>query len=132
MFFHIPVLEFEWIDGDDRTFGHKSEEHGDMSGVNSGLFASLIDMGDVMGIITGHNHDNDEIGINKGIALGYGRVTGHDAHGDLERGGRVIRLYEGERRFDTWIETAKGAEAVYYYPPVLTPKKKQKAVICLL
>lgn len=127
MFFHIPIPEFEWIDGDDRTFGHKAEEHGEILGINSGLFASLIGMGDVMGVFTGHNHDNDEIGINRGIALGYGRVTGHDAYGDLERGGRVIKLYEGARKFDSWIVTPKGSEGIYYFPSGLNSIEEKEA-----
>ena len=127
MFFHIPIPEFAWTDGDGKTFGHRKEGHGDSQTINSGLFASLLDMGDVMGVFSGHNHDNDMIGINRGIALGYGRVSGHDAYGDLERGGRVIKLYEGERRFDTWIETEKGSEGVYYYPSGLNSVEEAEA-----
>ena len=36
-----------------------------------------------MGVFVGHDHDNDFIGIDKGIALGYGRVTGADAYGEM-------------------------------------------------
>ncbi len=49
------------------------------------MFASFLDMRDVMGVFVGHDHDNDFIGIDKGIALGYGRVTGADAYGELTR-----------------------------------------------
>lgn len=64
-----------------------------------------------MGVFAGHDHDNDYLGINKGIVLGYGRVTGADAYGELTRGARIIELYEGKFRFDTWITTPSGREA---------------------
>ena len=80
-------------------------------------------MGDVMGAFNGHDHDNDYIGIFKGIALGYGRVSGWDAYGDMERGARIIRLYEGQFKFDSWITTAKGREDAYYYPSGLNEKE---------
>lgn len=52
-----------------------------------------------MGVFVGHDHDNDFIGIDKGIALGYGRVTGADAYGELTRGARIIELYEDQFKF---------------------------------
>lgn len=125
IFFHIPLPEFEWLVGDDRTFGTREEGDGAPRTINSGLFASFIDMGDVMGVISGHNHDNDLIGINRDIALAYGRVTGHDAYGTPERGGRVIKLYEGQRRFDTRIETPTWKEPTYYYPSGITSAEEE-------
>ncbi len=60
--------------------------------------------------------NNDYIGMNGSIALGYGRVTGADAYGSLTRGARIISLTEGAFRFDTWITTPEGREPAYYYP----------------
>jgi hypothetical protein len=62
-------------------------------------------MGDVMGTFAGHDHLNDYIGELHGIRLGYGRATGYNTYGKegFPRGARVIQLFEGERRFDTWI-----------------------------
>lgn len=77
-------------------------------------------MKDMMGVFVGHDHDNDIIGVEYGIALAYGRVSGFDAYGSLERGGRVIDLYEGTSQFDTWISTPTGREHVFYYPSELT------------
>ena len=127
MFFHIPIPEFDRIDGGVLTFGQKGEPHGDPRAVNSGLFASLLDMQEVMGVFCGHNHDNDLIGMDSGIALAYGRVTGQDAYGSLPRGGRVIRLYEGERRFDTWIQTSEGSGPIYYYPSGITSLEESES-----
>lgn len=84
-FFHIPLLEYNEIAGDGKTFGNNREGEVTSANINSGMFASFIDMKDVMGVFAGHDHDNDYLGINKGIVLGYGRVTGADAYGELTR-----------------------------------------------
>ena len=114
-FFHIPIPEYNSIVGKHTTIGHYGETISSPN-INSSLFSSIIDMGDVMGCFVGHDHNNDLIGINYDIALGFGRTTGANARGDLERGGRIIELYEGQRKFDTWIRTAHGTELYYYYP----------------
>ena len=36
------------------------------------------------------------------------------------RGGRVIEMYEGERRFDSWVTTPHGKEFAFYYPSGIT------------
>ena len=86
-FFHIPLQEYGEIVGDNKTYGTKNEGIA-ASRLNSGMFASFIEMQDVMGAFVGHDHDNDYLGINKGILLAFGRVTGKDAYGDLKRGAR--------------------------------------------
>jgi len=115
MFFHIPLPEIALVTGARTTVGSQSEGVS-QGGVNSGMFGNLLTRGDVMGTFSGHDHDNDYAGIYRDILLSYCRVSGADAYGDLERGGRVIELYEGERRFDTWIATPRGVEHLYYYP----------------
>ena len=82
-FFHIPLIEYNEIRGDGKTYGNDKEGGVASANINSGMFASFLDMRDVMGVFVGHDHDNDFIGIDKGIALGYGRVTGADAYGEL-------------------------------------------------
>lgn len=114
-FFHIPLPEYAELDGDDKTYGTKNEGIASPE-LNSGAFTSFAEMGDVMGVFVGHDHDNDFAGINKGILLAFGRVTGKDAYGELKRGARVIEMYEGQRKFNTWIVTPDGREATYYYP----------------
>jgi hypothetical protein len=84
------------------------------------MFHAMIESGDVMGVFVGHDHDNDYIGQEYGIALAYGRVSGYDAYGDLERGARIIELQEGKRQFDTWIATPSGKSLAYYYPSAIT------------
>lgn len=124
-FFHIPIREFEEVHKKDDKFGTAREGIAS-SNINSGLFASFVEMGDVMGAFVGHDHNNDYIGMHYDIALAFGRTTGIDAYGDLERGGRIIVLHEGERRFDTWIRTPRGAEPAYYYPSGLSAKEEER------
>jgi Predicted phosphohydrolases len=115
MYFHIPLIEFNNVVGKETTVGAKNE--GIAAGaVNSGMFASLAEKKDVMGVFVGHDHDNNFIGIDHDIALAFGQVTGADAYGDLERGSRIVELHEDEFRFDTWIRTASGVQYKYNYP----------------
>ena len=118
-FFHIGLPEFGHLQGRPEMYGHFGE-NGGFPKINSGMFHAMIEQGDVMGVFVGHDHDNDYIGQEYGIALGYGRVSGHDAYGDLERGARIIDLYEDGRRFDTWIATPSGRSQSWYYPSAIT------------
>lgn len=124
-FFHIPLIEYNEIRGDGKTYGNDKEGGVAAANINSGIFSSFLDMKDVMGIFAGHDHDNDFLGIDKGIVLGYGRVTGTDAYGSLTRGARIIELYEDQFKFDTWITTPTGREASYYYPSGMNSEEEQ-------
>lgn len=118
-FFHIGLPEYKHLQIRKEMYGHLGE-NGGFPKINSGMFHAMIESGDVMGMFVGHDHDNDYIGQEYGIALAYGRVSGHEAYGDLERGARIIELYEGERRFDTWITTPSQKSLGYYYPSAIT------------
>ncbi|MDR0692300.1 MAG: metallophosphoesterase family protein [Prevotellaceae bacterium] len=116
-FFHIPLQEYNNIVGKEGTVG-TNEEPVDPAKINSGMFASFMDMQDVKGVFVGHNHNNDFIGVTYGIALAYGRVTGTDAWGvRIETGARIIELREDQPgTFTTWIRLPSGIENKYYYP----------------
>lgn len=124
-FFHIPLLEWNNIVGDPVTIGNKKEIPVASPRINSGLFGSFADKGDMLGAFVGHDHDNDYVGMEFGIALGFGRVTGKDAYGDLKRGGRVIVLYENMRKFDTYAVTPQEKEPVFYYPSGINSLEEQ-------
>ena len=117
-FFHIPFPEYHdmWIT-DSTCVGVKGEAVC-APAVNTGMFASMLEAGDVMGVFVGHDHENDYIGVWYGIALAYGRVTGYDAYGDLPRGGRVIEVTQGKREFASWIRTDEGDIVNRYEYPV--------------
>lgn len=123
-FFHIPVLEFNNIFGKETTIGNKEEGVASPE-INSGMFCSMVEKKDVMGVFVGHDHDNDYIGIEQDIALAFGRTSGIDAYGKLERGSRIIMMYEGKNKFDTWIRTPKGTELMYYYPSGLSSRDEE-------
>lgn len=114
-FFHIPIPEYNHVVGKETTKGDQFEGVASAD-VNSGIFASMLEMKDVMGVFVGHDHDNNYIGIYKDIALAFGQVTGTDAYGDLDRGSRIIELKEGEYSFDTWIRTKTEKKYKYNYP----------------
>lgn len=123
-FFHIPLIEYNDIVGENTTIGTKGEDIASAD-INSGMFASMVEKGDVMGVFVGHDHNNDYIGIEKEIALAFGRVSGTDAYGKLERGARIIVMYEDQPKFDTWIRTKEGTELYYYYPSGISSVDEQ-------
>jgi hypothetical protein len=125
-FFHIALPEFAELADDANRFGTQNEGIASPR-INSGMFASFVEMGDVMGVFVGHDHDNDYIGTVRNIALGFGRETGADAYGDFVRGARIITLREGQRQFDTYVTTPQGREGTYYYPSQLNSVEEQTA-----
>ncbi|XEC93986.1 metallophosphoesterase family protein [Paenibacillus tarimensis] len=106
-FFHIPLPEYAEVWQKGTVKGHKFENI-ECAKINSGLFAAMVEMGDVMGVFVGHDHDNDYCGTLHGIELCFGRISGFNCYGKLKRGARVIRLKEGNRHFDTWIRQYDG------------------------
>ncbi|SMF92011.1 Predicted phosphohydrolases [Paenibacillus uliginis N3/975] len=109
-FFHIPVPEYKEVWDTQICYGHKFENIC-CPPVNSGLFAGLLEMGDVIGTFCGHDHINDYHGTLHGIRLCYGRATGYNTYGreGMMRGARVIRLTVGESDFNTWLRLEDGS-----------------------
>ncbi len=120
-FFHIPLKEFNAVSKNVKERVGDKFEGVASSEINSGLFASMMEQGNMMGVFAGHDHDNNYIGIHKDIALGFGQVTGWDAYGRLERGCRVIELHEGKRSFKSWIATpSESKRHIFNYPSGLS------------
>lgn len=123
-FFHIPLPEYNLVKESTTLLGQFKEGPSSAS-LNSGLFCNMLEQGDIKGIFVGHDHENDFISIYKGIALGYGRVSGYGAYGNLSRGGRIIKLYEGQKRFDSWIhDIENGVSHLYYYPSGISAEEE--------
>lgn len=119
-FFHIPLPEYNLVQKKPGTIGDKDEEICSPV-INSGLFNAFYELKDVMATFCGHDHNNNFIGTNNDIALVYGCKTGKDAYGNLDKGGRVIVLYEGARKFETWIHTTKDSVKYFVtYPDTFT------------
>lgn len=108
-FFHIPTPEWDEVWRTQVCYGVKHERVC-APPLNSGLFAAMVDIGDVLGAFVGHDHVNDYIGTLHGVALGYGRATGHSTYGreGMPRGARVFRLHPSKRHFDTWLRLETG------------------------
>ena len=101
-FFHIPLPEYKEVIDQKTTVGIYKETVC-APDLNSGMYTAMLECKDVMGMFAGHDHDNNYIGCLRGICLAYGNATGRETYGKIGRGARVIELYEGERKFDTWI-----------------------------
>lgn len=122
-YFHIPIPEYNYIVEKETTIGEKYEGIASAK-INSGIFASMFEMKDIMGVFVGHDHDNNYIGIHANIALAFGQVTGASAYGKLERGSRIVELKEGGFSFDTWITTPSETKFKYNYPSGLEHDNK--------
>jgi hypothetical protein len=118
-FFHIPFPEY-WQVINGQNFVGTNKEDPCPPDYNTGLFWSILDQQDVMGVFVGHDHNNDYIGMLGHVALAYGRVSGWEAYGEMERGARIIELYENEFVFDTWISTPTDVEQFFNYPTTIT------------
>ena len=101
-FFHIPLPEYKEIIGKSTTIGSQIETVCSPD-LNSGMYTAMLEGKDVMGIFVGHDHNNNYIGCLRDICLAYGISTGRQCYGTIGKGARVIELYEGQRKFDTWI-----------------------------
>jgi hypothetical protein len=120
-FFHIPLPEYDEVWDHLPCHGHKHEPVC-CPRINTGLFAALHEMGDVMGTFVGHDHVNDYIGDLHGIKLAYGRGSGHNTYGraGFLKGARVIRLTENVRDFATWLRLEDGSAVTAQ--PLHTPE----------
>lgn len=114
-FFHIPLPEYALAFNQKNAirFGFMNEEVC-CPAINSGMFAAMLECGDVMGTFVGHDHLNDFITIFHNISLAYGRVSKiMKDKSDPLAGGRVIVLKEGQRQFDTWIREKGGNKVLF-------------------
>lgn len=125
-FFHIPFPEYTQAYRNEKNpaIGVRLEAEAAPT-LNSGMFAAMLESGDVTATFVGHDHVNDYVSYLYGIALCYGRFTGgKTTYGDLPNGGRVIELTEGNRAFKTWIRTGEGEVLLpVNFPEDLLPKK---------
>lgn len=115
-YFHICVPEYRDVVKDENRYGFYLERCCP-SEINTGFFSAAFLQGDIMGMFVGHDHTNDFIGLRSGIALAYGRQSGVEGMDEsTPRGSRIVELYEGQRKFNTWIRTYADRTPTYYYP----------------
>jgi hypothetical protein len=115
-FFHIPLweLRFMWEHRENHDVVGEKNEPVSAGPFNSGLFAAMLERGDVKGVFVGHDHINDYVGDYFGIRLGYSASTGFGAYGldgddpDRLRGARVFVVRaEDPAAFETFIVRAR-------------------------
>lgn len=123
-FFHIPLPEFDEVWDFHPCRGHKYEAVY-CPALNTGFFAAMREVGDVLGTFVGHDHVNDFEGRLHGMRLCYGRATGYHTYGrdGFARGARVIELREGEREFETWLRFDDGS--IVTDPPKHLPETRR-------
>jgi predicted phosphodiesterase len=114
-FFHIPLHEYTLLTDSSKNYVERAplfgvREEKECCGIlNTGMFAAMVESGDVMGTFAGHDHDNDYIGCLNGVCLAYGRCTGvNSTYNKIGFGARIIELKDGERSFVTWIRDDQG------------------------
>lgn len=115
-FFHICLQEYgqAFANPKNQSMGRRAENECP-GALNTGMFAAMVETGNIMGVFVGHDHDNDYVVLEKGIALGYGRYSGdYTTYTTFRSGVRIIVLAEGKRGFDTWIVEDEGRQAVKF------------------
>ncbi len=109
-FFHIPLPEFvtAWNNPENSRKGRRAENECPGE-VNAGMMAAMVESGSVMGVFCGHDHDNDYVVAENGIALAYGRFSGNQTtYNNLRHGARILVLKEGLREFESWVKEDDG------------------------
>lgn len=93
MFFHIPLQEFYTAYQIGYVDGLRLEPEG-ASLINTGMFHTIVNTGDVKGIFVGHDHSNTYTAILDGVLLGYAGNAGYATYGNpkLQRGARVFEI----------------------------------------
>lgn len=118
MFFHIPLPEFGEMFAKSKVLGDRYESESPAN-VNSGMFAAVLDRGDVKGIFVGHEHVNNYIGDWMGVKLGYDASAGFGTYGlpddnpnkNRAKGARVFEILESNPgNFQTWMRFCDGTK----------------------
>lgn len=97
MVMHIPLWEFELVLKNKKSTNLKGAkwERMNLATINSGMFATILQRGDICAISCGHSHMNSFEGKVGGIKLCYDACAGCSCYGmEPLRGGRIFELNE--------------------------------------
>ena len=92
---HVPLQEHQLIPQNPSLTGMTGEleESAGIPCMNPGLFAAAYERGDILAVVSGHDHINTFAGTYMGIELSEDASLGYDVYGsDRLRGGRLITL----------------------------------------
>ena len=93
VFMHMPLRQYM---NPESYVGIFNEKKVYAQGRYTGFFDVMKTYGKSQAVFVGHDHLNDFYTIVDGIMLAYGRVTGFNAYGNLERGARIITLDQNQ------------------------------------
>lgn len=113
-FMHIPVFEhLQALEDSSHKITGNMHEAPCPSLINSGMFSQMQEMGDVIALFCGHEHNNDYVMKWREKYLIYGRYSGcNTVYNNLEGSGcRMIELTQGQTSFRTYVRVFdKGIE----------------------
>ena len=96
-YFHTPLQEFYEVSLNPVQTGMTGEKREEVCAgpLNSGMFAAMVERGDIKAVCCGHDHCNDYAGTFCGITLAYAGNIGYDTyHHEDMMGGRVFVIRE--------------------------------------
>ncbi|OQR97206.1 hypothetical protein THRCLA_07049, partial [Thraustotheca clavata] len=107
LFAHIPIPEYILSENETLKYGHQGERVS--AGPQSGLFDTLVKMGDVKAMFVGHDHDNNYCVERSRIQLCYGGGSGYGAAYNLAKAPRNARVIQWQRdsngpSISTWMQ----------------------------
>ena len=107
MAFHIPLQESyaAWVNRDALEHTGEKREPVCASEINSGLFAVLLERGDIKAVVNGHDHVNDYMVNYGGIRLCYCSTVSETGYCDMDMlGARVFVIREEDPgKIETYI-----------------------------
>ena len=119
MAFHVPLPEHDlaWQEREKYSYTGLKNEKVCHSHVNSGMFDTALQQGDVKAIICGHDHTNDFAVNYKGILLCCGGMASVENSHITERlGARVVTVRESEparvRTYMSYINSPELSETI--------------------
>lgn len=89
VFMHIPLRQYILAEDYVGTFREKRVY---AQSEDTGFFDAMVYHGKSKAVFVGHDHLNNFFFYLSGIMLAYGRATGYNGYGDLEKGGRSIKI----------------------------------------
>ncbi len=111
MFFHIPLPEHRIVKFNPTETNMVGESREGIANceLNYGLFATVLQRGDVKGIYVGHDHVNNFNGTYCGVQLGFNSALSYDCYNDADmRGCRVFEIDENDpANYKTYCARAK-------------------------
>lgn len=99
MYFHIPLQEFYSVALNPEQTGMNGTKIEEVCAgpLNSGMFAAILERGDIKAVCCGHDHSNDYAGTYCGVCLAYAANIGYDTyHHEELMGGRMFVVHESD------------------------------------